>query len=56
MRRLIAQRSGADNRPVHLSPAIWTHVRVTVTTRVTYAAPFHLVADGQPIRIERTRA
>jgi len=27
-----------------------------VTTRVTYAAPHHLVADGAPLRVERTLA
>lgn len=46
-----------DNRLVHFVPGdLDPRPGDLVTTRVSYAAPFHLVADGQPIHIERTRA
>jgi len=46
-----------DNRLVHFAPGdLDPRPGDIVTTKVTYAAPFHLVADGAPIRLERTRA
>lgn len=46
-----------DNRLVHFVPGdLDPRPGDLVTTQVSYAATFHLVADGQPIRIERTRA
>ena len=46
-----------DNRLVHFAPGdLDPRPGDLVTTKVTYAAPFHLVADGAPIRLERTRA
>lgn len=46
-----------DNRLVHFVPGdLDPRPGDLVTTRVTYAAPFHLVADDVPTAIERTRA
>lgn len=46
-----------DNRLVHFAPGA-TDPRPgdLVQTVVTYAAPHHLVADGEPLSIERTRS
>ncbi len=45
-----------DNRLVHFAPAaLDPRPGDLVTTTVTYAAPHHLVADAEPISIERTR-
>jgi tRNA-2-methylthio-N6-dimethylallyladenosine synthase len=44
-----------DNRLVHLAPAD-ARPGDMVTTRVTYAAPHHLVADGEALSVRRTRA
>lgn len=45
-----------DNRLVHFVPGD-ADLRPgdLVQTRITYAAPHHLVADGEPVSIERTR-
>ncbi len=44
-----------DNRLVHLA-AVDTRPGDLVTTRVTYAAPHHLVADDPALSVRRTRA
>ena len=46
-----------DNRLVHFATTR-TDVRPgdVVTTEVTYAAPHHLVADGEPVDVRRTRS
>jgi tRNA-2-methylthio-N6-dimethylallyladenosine synthase len=44
-----------DNRLVHVAAAPARPGDI-VTTRVTYAAPHHLVADGAPLAVRRTRA
>ena len=46
-----------DNRLVHFATTR-TDVRPgdLVTTTVTYAAPHHLVADGEPVDVRRTRS
>ena len=46
-----------DNRLVHFATTR-TDVRPgdVVTTAVTYAAPHHLVADGEPVGVRRTRS
>ena len=45
-----------DNRLVHFVPGVLDpRPGDLVTTTVTYAAPHHLVADVEPIGIERTR-
>jgi tRNA-2-methylthio-N6-dimethylallyladenosine synthase len=51
-----------DNRLVHFSPGDPAEGHAVprpgdmVTVRVTYAAPHHLVADGAPLALRRTRA
>ncbi|SFR97462.1 tRNA-i(6)A37 thiotransferase enzyme MiaB [Agrococcus baldri] len=50
-----------DNRLVHFSPGSLTGGDAPrpgdiVTTAVTHAAPFHLIADGEPVALRRTRA
>jgi tRNA-2-methylthio-N6-dimethylallyladenosine synthase len=44
-----------DNRLVHLAP-VDARPGDLVTTRVTYAAPHHLVADDPALSVRRTRA
>ncbi len=46
-----------DNRLVHFATSS-TDIRPgdVVTTEVTYAAPHHLVADGEPVDVRRTRS
>ena len=46
-----------DNRLVHFATTR-TDIRPgdVVTTAVTYAAPHHLVADGEPVDVRRTRS
>ena len=46
-----------DNRLVHFATSR-TDIRPgdVVTTAVTYAAPHHLVADGEPVGVRRTRS
>ena len=45
-----------DNRLVHFVPGdLDPRPGDLVSTIVTYAAPHHLVADGAPLSIERTR-
>ena len=46
-----------DNRLVHFATER-SDVRPgdVVTTTVTYAAPHHLVADGEPVAVRRTRS
>ncbi len=46
-----------DNRLVHFQ-AHECDVRPgdIVTTQITYAAPYHLMADGEPLSVRRTRA
>ncbi len=48
---------GRDNRLVHFAPGD-AEIRPgdMVTVEVTYAAPHHLVADGGPLDVRRTRA
>ena len=47
-----------DNRLVHFAIGDRTGIRPgdVVTTEVTYAAPHHLVADGEPVVVRRTRS
>jgi len=50
-----------DNRLVHFATSPrWAQSDVrpgdVVTTTVTYAAPHHLVADGEPVQVRRTRS
>jgi tRNA-2-methylthio-N6-dimethylallyladenosine synthase len=49
-----------DNRLVHFTPPGDRHSPIRpgdmVTVEVTYAAPHHLVADGQVLSVRRTRA
>jgi tRNA-2-methylthio-N6-dimethylallyladenosine synthase len=46
-----------DNRLVHFATTR-TDIRPgdVVTTAITYAAPHHLVADGEPSEVRRTRS
>jgi tRNA-2-methylthio-N6-dimethylallyladenosine synthase len=44
-----------DNRLVHLAP-VDARPGDMVTSRITYAAPHHLVADGPALAVRRTRA
>ncbi len=47
----------ADNRLVHFAAgAVKPRPGDLVRTRITQAAPYHLVADGDPISVERTRS
>jgi tRNA-2-methylthio-N6-dimethylallyladenosine synthase len=50
-----------DNRLVHFVPGADASGRTPrpgdiVTTRITHAAPHHLIADGAPLTVRRTRA
>jgi tRNA-2-methylthio-N6-dimethylallyladenosine synthase len=46
-----------DNRLVHFAPgSLAPRPGDVVTTRVTYGAPHHLVADGEPLALRATRA
>jgi tRNA-2-methylthio-N6-dimethylallyladenosine synthase len=46
-----------DNRLVHFAPHATTpRPGDIVTTRVTHGAPHHLIADGEPLEVRRTRA
>ena len=46
-----------DNRLVHFAPGAQApRPGDVVTVEVTYAAPHHLVADGAPVAVRRTRA
>ena len=50
-----------DNRLVHFAPGRLTGADGprpgdVVTVEVTQAAPFHLIADGEPLALRRTRA
>lgn len=49
---------GPDNRLVHFTPPTGVEVRPgdMVTVEITYAAPHHLVADGDVIQVRRTRS
>ncbi|GAA4376663.1 tRNA (N6-isopentenyl adenosine(37)-C2)-methylthiotransferase MiaB [Nocardioides caricicola] len=49
---------GPDNRLVHFAPPSGVEVRPgdMVTVEITYAAPHHLVADGDVIDVRRTRS
>jgi tRNA-2-methylthio-N6-dimethylallyladenosine synthase len=49
---------GPDNRLVHFTPPAGVEVRPgdMVTVEITYAAPHHLVADGEVTDIRRTRS
>lgn len=49
---------GPDNRLVHFAPPAGVEVRPgdLVTVEITYAAPHHLVADGDVIDVRRTRS
>lgn len=49
---------GPDNRLVHFTPPAGVEVRPgdMVTVEITYAAPHHLVADGDVIEVRRTRS
>ncbi|GAW49031.1 methylase of isopentenylated A37 derivatives in tRNA [Nocardioides sp. PD653] len=49
---------GPDNRLVHFTPPEGIDVRPgdMVTVEITYAAPHHLVADGDVIAVRRTRS
>ena len=46
-----------DNRLVHFAPgSLAPRPGDVVTTEVTYGAPHHLVADGEPLALRATRA
>jgi len=46
-----------DNRLVHFNPHATTpRPGDVVTTTVTSTAPHYLIADGEPLRVRRTRA
>jgi tRNA-2-methylthio-N6-dimethylallyladenosine synthase len=48
-----------DNRLVHFAPSASgaaPRPGDMVTTRITHAAPHHLIADGEPLDVRRTRA
>lgn len=50
-----------DNRLVHFSPGGLTGADAprpgdVVTVEITHAAPFHLIADAEPLGLRRTRA
>ncbi|WP_405217277.1 tRNA (N6-isopentenyl adenosine(37)-C2)-methylthiotransferase MiaB [Agrococcus sp. Ld7] len=46
-----------DNRLVHFAPgSLQPRPGDIVTVQVTQAAPFHLIADGEPVALRRTRA
>ncbi len=49
---------GPDNRLVHFAPPAGVDVRPgdMVTVEITYAAPHHLVADGEVVEVRRTRS
>jgi tRNA-2-methylthio-N6-dimethylallyladenosine synthase len=49
---------GPDNRLVHFTPPVGVEARPgdLVTVEITYAAPHHLVADGDVIDVRRTRS
>ncbi|MGB0101475.1 MAG: tRNA (N6-isopentenyl adenosine(37)-C2)-methylthiotransferase MiaB [Nocardioides sp.] len=49
---------GPDNRLVHFAPPDGVEVRPgdMVTVKISYAAPHHLVADGEVVDVRRTRS
>jgi tRNA-2-methylthio-N6-dimethylallyladenosine synthase len=49
---------GPDNRLVHFTPPAGVDIRPgdLATVEITYAAPHHLVADGDVVEVRRTRS